>query len=142
MAYSHFTDLRIFQLAENLADEIWKIVLKWNSFEKEVLGKQLTRSADSIGANIAEGNGRGTLIDKKRFIIIARGSLYETKFFLRRTVKRDLISEENIKTLKNIIDELSPKLNAYLNSLKNRIKSTPTPNNQLPTPNNQLPNNK
>ena len=126
MAYSNFTNLRIYQLSEMLSDEIWNLVFQWSDFEKETIGKQLIRSADSIGANIAEGNGRGTFTDNKRFSTIARGSLYETKHFLRRVCKRKLISLETIQTLKIIIEELSPKLNAYINSLKKQINNGTT----------------
>ncbi|MEI6442759.1 MAG: four helix bundle protein [Nostocales cyanobacterium ELA583] len=54
-----FQELRVYQLPEKLADDIWKIVNKWESLPKNTLGQQIIRSADSIGANIAEGVGRG-----------------------------------------------------------------------------------
>ncbi|MDB5151579.1 MAG: four helix bundle protein [Mucilaginibacter sp.] len=50
-------DLEIYTLSEQFADEIWFIVVGWDYFAKNTLGKQLARSADSIGANIAEGFG-------------------------------------------------------------------------------------
>ena len=64
MAFICFEDLRVFQLAEKLCDDIWEIAGKWNYFEKDTVGKQLVRAADSIGANIAEGSGRGYPIHK------------------------------------------------------------------------------
>jgi hypothetical protein len=70
-----FENLQVYQLAETLADEIWEIVVKWNGFAKNTVGKQLVRSVDSIGANIAEGTGRGSYKDNQRFVKIARGSL-------------------------------------------------------------------
>jgi four helix bundle protein len=60
MAKANFEKLRIYELSEALADEVWEVVRKWERFEKDTLGKQLVRAADSIGANIAEGIGRGT----------------------------------------------------------------------------------
>ncbi len=112
-----FEDLQVYQLAETLADEIWRIVGAWNQFAKDTVGKQLTRAADSIGANIAEGSGRGSFQDNRRFVKIARGSLYETRHWLRRAYKRDLLTDEQVGKLKPILDELGPKLNAYLNSI-------------------------
>ena len=50
-------DLEVFKLAEIFADKVWFIVLEWDYFSKDTVGKQLVRSADSIGANIAEGFG-------------------------------------------------------------------------------------
>jgi four helix bundle protein len=55
MSSKYFQELRVYQLAEKLADAIWKIVAEWNFFDKDTIGKQIVRSADSIGANIAEG---------------------------------------------------------------------------------------
>ena len=116
----NFTNLRVYQLSEKLADEIWQIVNQWDYFPKDTVGKQLVRSADSIGANIAEGNGRYNYQDNKRFVRIARGSLNETRHWLRRAYIRKLLTEEQITKIQPIINELSPKLNAYLNSIKPR----------------------
>lgn len=112
-----FENLRVYQMSETLADEIWNIVLGWDNFAKHPIGKQIVRSADSVGANIAEGEGRGTHLDNKRFVRIARGSLQETQHWLRRAFKRNLLTKEQIEKLKTLIENLSPSLNAYLNSI-------------------------
>ena len=116
MAKTNFESLRVYQLSESLADQIWSIVIKWNVFSQDTVGRQLVRAADSIGANIAEGTGRGTFVDNRRFVRIARGSLNETQHWLRRAYKRNLLNEKEIGILKPIVDELAPKLNAYLKS--------------------------
>jgi four helix bundle protein len=117
MARTNFENLRVYQLSEVLADEIWQIAHGWHNFAKDTVGKQIVRAGDSIGANIAEGVGRGSAMDNRRFVRVARGSLYETKHWLRRAYNRGLLPAELITKLKACIDELSPKLNAYLNSI-------------------------
>jgi four helix bundle protein len=117
MTKTHFENLQVYQLSEKLSDEIWKIVLTWDNLAKNTVGAQIIRSADSVGANIAEGSGRGSNPDYKRFIKISRGSLYETRHWLRRAFKRNLLSKEQIETLTPLIEELTPKLNAYLRSI-------------------------
>ena len=117
MKKTHFENLQVYQLAEKLADEIWIIVTDWDSLAKNTVGTQIIRSADSIGANLAEGSGRGSNQDYKRFIKISRGSLYETRHWLRRAFKRNLLSKEQISLLSPLIDELTLKLNAYLRSI-------------------------
>src|SRR5437660_6882066 len=119
MAKSNFENLRVYQLAEQLADDIWSIVLGWEVFARDTVGKQLVKAADSIGANVAEGTGRGTFIDNRRFVRIARGSLNETQHWLRRAYKRQLLSSKEVGNLKPVVDELAPKLNAYLKSIGN-----------------------
>ncbi len=118
MVRTNFENLRVYQLSEELADAIRDIAVRWDAFDKSTLGIQIVRSADSIGANIAEGSGRYGTADNKRFGYIARGSLYETKHWLRRAFKRDLLTEDDVQRLKPITEELGPKLNAYINSLK------------------------
>ena len=113
----NFQNLQVYKLSEKLADEIWNIVQNWDFFAKDTVGKQIVRSADSVGANIAEGEGRYSYQDNKRFIKIARGSLNETRHWLRRAYSRNLLTIDQINKLQPIVDELSPKLNAYLNSI-------------------------
>lgn len=48
----------VYNLSEELSDEIWYIVDGWKIFLKDTIGKQIVRSADSISANVAEGYGR------------------------------------------------------------------------------------
>lgn len=117
MAFSPFEKLEVYQLSEKLADEVWAMVLDWPQFARETVGKQIVRSADSVGANIAEGTGRGSYQDNRRFVRIARGSLNETRHWLRRAFRRNLLDEKKIADLKAILDELAPRLNAYLNSI-------------------------
>jgi len=117
MAKTRFENLRVYQLSEHLSDEIWKIVSGWDNFAKDTVGKQIVHSADSIGANIAEDEGRGSFQDNRRFCKIARGSLQETQHWLRRAFKRDLLKKEQIEELKHLIEKLSPTLNAYLRSI-------------------------
>jgi len=117
MAASNFVNLKVYQLAERLADEIWNVATDWDFFAKDTVGKQIVRSADSIGANIAEGDGRGSFQDNRRFVRMARGSLKETQHFLRRAFRRKLLTQKQIDKLKPITDELAPRLNAYLKSI-------------------------
>jgi four helix bundle protein len=120
MGRPDFEDLEVYKLAEKLANEIWHIVRDWDYFAKDTVGKQVVRSADSISANIAEGRGRHNDPDNKRFVRIARGSLYETISWLRLAYSRNLITSEQVKQFKPILDELLPKLSAYLNSIGHR----------------------
>jgi len=117
MARTNFEKLRVYRLSEKLADHVWDVVLGWDNLARDTVGKQLIRAADSIGANIAEGAGRGRFLDNKRFVRIARGSLNETQHWLRRAFNRSLLNTKQIARLKPLIEELGPTLNAYLKSI-------------------------
>lgn len=119
MAKSDFEKLEVYQLAEKLADQVWAVVRGWPAFPRRVVGEQLTCAADSVGANIVEGVGRGSFADNRRFVRIARGSLYETKYWLRRAFARGLLTKTDVSKLRPLMDELLPRLNAYLRSIGN-----------------------
>ena len=123
MATKSFQELRVYKLSERLADEIWKAVNTWEPFAKNTIGQQIVRSADSVGANIAEGVGRGSYLDNKRFVKIARGSLYETQHWLRRAYTRNLLTVEQVNILTAIINDLAPQLNSYLQSIGSSPKN-------------------
>jgi four helix bundle protein len=58
MSRTNFEKLNVYLLSEKLADTVWDIADNWSKFAKDTVGIQICRSADSIGANIAEGAGR------------------------------------------------------------------------------------
>jgi four helix bundle protein len=132
VAASSLENLRVMRTAEELADIVWRSVGGWNAFEKQALGAQLVRAADSVGANIAEGAGRGSYADNRRFVTIARGSLYETRYLLRLAERRGLLSGEDKVALKPLRATFPRSLNAYRRSIgtKARRDSTTTGNDQ------------
>ena len=117
MAKSNFENLKVYQMSEQLADEIWDVVIGWDRFARDTIGGQIVKAADSIGANIAEGSGRRSFQDNRRFIRIARGSLKETQHFLRRAYRRKLLDDKQVKRIKPLVDNLAPMLNSYMKSI-------------------------
>ena len=65
--------LEVYNIAEKFSDDIWDIVIKWDYFKKDTIGKQLSKAADSISANIAEGYGRYFYKESKQFYFLFRG---------------------------------------------------------------------
>lgn len=118
MGFVRFEDLEVFRLAEQMADDVWDVVNGWNFFARETVGKQFVQAVDSVGANIAEGAGRGTHKDNMRFVRIARGSLNESKYWFRRAHQRNLLEEKRIKKFNDSLEKLGFLINAYLKSIK------------------------
>jgi four helix bundle protein len=111
-------DLRVLNNTEQVADAIYKVASRWDDFAKDVVGKQISRSADSIGANIAESFGRYHFGEKIQFLYYARGSLFETKYWLNRASLRDLISSADSQSYTNRLTNIARQLNLYISSLK------------------------
>jgi four helix bundle protein len=89
-----FEDLVAYQQAVALADDLRRAIETWPSLDRWTVGVQLVRSADSVGANIAEAFGRDTPADEARFLLFARGSAYETQHWIERAFARSLISND------------------------------------------------
>jgi four helix bundle protein len=88
---SEFRELRAYQLPVAIANDLHAVVSRWPSADLWSLGVQLMRAIDSIGANIAEGAGRWHRQDQRRFVLMARGSLYETEHWLACAEARGLL---------------------------------------------------
>jgi four helix bundle protein len=113
-----FEDLRVLKSAEEIADSVWKIVVQWDEFAKDVVGKQLTRAVDSIGANIAESFGRFHFGEKLQFLYYSRGSIFETKYWLNRTRVRGLMKTEEVQEYVNRLTDVARQLNTFASGLK------------------------
>jgi len=117
MQVTNFEKLRVFIAAKDISIKIWDAVSQSSKSPTYYLFNQLLRAADSVGANIAEGCGRGSKADKRRMIFIARGSMYETKYWITLALERKLINEKAAREILFDIENLIPQINAYINYL-------------------------
>jgi len=109
-------ELRVYSLSMEIAENIWLIVKEWDYFTKDTIGKQLIRAVDSIAANLSEGYGRYHYREKINFSYYSRGSLYETKTWLKKAHNRNLLNDENYGLFVDTIDDIGVKLNNYIKS--------------------------
>lgn len=118
-----FEELRVLQQAEAIADAIWRQVAQWPVFARDTVGSQLVRAVDSIGANIAEAFGRFHYGEKLNFLYYARGSLFETKYWLNRVLARDLATLAQIEGYIAQLTDLARQLNTFAADLKTQRHS-------------------
>ena len=109
---------KIIEHADLIGTKVWEIVIKWKYFERDTIGKQWVRAADSISANLSEAYGRYGYADRKRFAYYARGSLCETLTWLNKSLERRLIGAETAEILDSEIRSLSHRINTYIKHLK------------------------
>jgi four helix bundle protein len=111
-------DIRVLKSAEQITDAIYKAASRWDEFAKDVVGKQISRAADSIGANIAESFGRYHFGEKIQFLYYARGSVFEAKYWLNRASARELMSFSDSQNYVTQLTDIARQLNLYISSLK------------------------
>ena len=95
--------MELFRLFDEVSDWCWDSVETWTPKAQRTTGEQLITAADSVCANLVEGDGRWGVKDGINFFIIARASARETRMWLRKAIKRKQVSpkdgEEQIDTL-------------------------------------------
>jgi four helix bundle protein len=82
MQYLDFTEMPVWQKANEVVERVYAICLKLPRSEEYALSSQLKRAAVSIAANIAEAFGRSHSKDKVNFYYYARGSAFEVRSHL------------------------------------------------------------
>jgi four helix bundle protein len=145
-----FEDIEAWQLARQLAKEVFKQTITGKFSKDFKLKDQINSAAGSAMDNIAEGFGRGSRNEFVNFLSIASGSLTEVKSQLYRALDRDYISQQDFDKLSQIADNASNKtgnLIQYLNrsiysgqKFKERTNNKPQTTNNKPLLNSQTTN--
>lgn len=110
-----FHNLETYKKAREINKEIL-ILIKGKNIEQSIKN-QLTRASLSILLNIAEGSGRQTPNDKKRFYIICRGSIYECIALIDVLLDFNYINKEKYQQLYNNYEELTKMIFGLIKSL-------------------------
>ena len=112
-------NLHAYQKAVNFADEI---LAEAEQFPRGYgfLADQLNRASVSIAANLAEGNGRFTKADRKRFFGISRGSLLECLPLLELARRRGLLDDQRHDQLRRALEELGRIISGLIRGVADR----------------------
>ena len=115
-----------------VADWAWSAVSKWDRFARDTIGGQLVRACDSIGANLVEGDGRGTDPDALRFFFVARASAREARYWIGCAQKRRLIPVDVAETKIAEITDATRALSGLIryrrtHKLGNRVREADPP---------------
>ena len=114
-----FEDLKVYQRALNFAVSVVKIVDEIDTPRKHYrLIEQLEASSTSVALNISEGQGRFSKKEFKRFLYIARGSLYETVTMLQIFRKLKWLGKKPYDILYLEAVEINKMLSGLINSIK------------------------
>ena len=113
-------DLEVYRIAREINRCGWDVYTKIKSEYRFGIGQQFIKAVDSIGANIAEGFGRYHYLDSVKFYYNARGSLWESKYWVDLLHERNIIQDEIYKPIIERLDVLGVKINTFICSIKSR----------------------
>ncbi len=117
LSYGRFQDLRVWERAYELTLSVYRVTRSFPKDEKYGLTSQLRRAASSVGANIAEGCGRRSDPEMRRFLQIARGSANEVEYHLLLARDLQFLTEDAFKELEAMVLEVQRMLAAFVQRL-------------------------
>lgn len=110
-------DLRVWQKAMDLAEEIYRRTATFPREEMYNLTQQMRRSAISVPSNIAEGKGRNSRREFNQFLFHARGSLLELQTQVMIAKRLNYFSEEQARQILGHANAVGRSLAGLINSL-------------------------
>ena len=113
-----FRQLQVWSKSHELVKELYKVSESFPKQEMFGLTSQLRRASISVPTNIAEGCGRGSDADFKRFIQIAFASASEVEYLIFLSFELSFIIESDYLILNNQIIEIKKMLAGLINKLK------------------------
>lgn len=120
--YLSVMDIKAYKIAFDLSNYVWDIVIKWNYFSQDTVGKQYVKANDSISANIAEGFGRYHKKEKVYFYRYNSGSVKESIDWTLKSRKRELISEDEYQYIIGRLDQLPKEINSLIKYTNEKLK--------------------
>src|SRR4051812_43855003 len=112
-----FRDLPVWQRAVDLAEEVYGLSSRFPSDERFGITSQMRSAAVSVSSNIAEGSGRGTTPDLRRFLTYSRGSVKETESLVLVSTRLRFASDLEVARVLSLADEVSRMLFGFRASL-------------------------
>lgn len=119
--YKDFKDLSAYKVSYEFSNLVWDIVMRWDSFARNTIGRQFVDATDSISANIAEGYGRYGKNDKIHFYRYSFGSLKESMSWMDKSYHRNLLSEDEYQAIKKLIDQLPMEINTLIKYTRDKL---------------------
>ncbi|HEY4724018.1 MAG TPA: four helix bundle protein [Anaerolineae bacterium] len=114
----NFRELKVWEKAHLLTIDIYRITATFPKEEMYGLTSQIRRASSSIPANIAEGCGRGSDNDFRRFLQIAMGSASELEYHLLLAHDLEYPTQADYDRLSNAVVEIKRMLASLIVKIK------------------------
>lgn len=113
----NFRELSIWSKSHSFVLKIYSITKRFPKEEMFGITSQMRRSASSIPTNIAEGSGRNSNPDFKRFLTIASGSSSELEYQLILSKDLHYLSEDAFKELERDLIEIRKMMHSFIKNI-------------------------
>ena len=120
--YLQLNDVSAYKISFNLSNYVWDIVIKWDYFSKDTVGKQFVKATDSVSANIAEGFGRYGKKDKVKFYRYSFGSLKESFDWNEKSIRRNLITKSQYTHIFSELEKLPKEINGLIKFTNEKLQ--------------------
>lgn len=120
--FLQLNDIGAYKIAFHLSNYVWNIIVKWDYFWKDTVGKQFVRAVDSCSANIAEGFGRYNKKDKIKFYRYTYGSVKESQDWVLKAKIRKLITEDEYVYIMDELNKLPKEINSLIAYTNQKLK--------------------
>jgi len=121
MTVNNYQELEVWQVAMALAEDCYKVTKAFPKDELFGMISQIRRSAASVPANIAEGQGREHTKEFLNHLSIARGSLKELETHLLLSHRVSLLREADFARLMSLCQRISQMLSRLRQALERRL---------------------
>ena len=118
MVKFRFQDLKIWQLAIEIADELFDVADELEARKLYRFAEQLRASGMSMSNNIAEGSGSSSKKEFIQFLNVARRSTFENANILILLHRRKLLEQEELDRLLDRLDHLCRQITNFQDSLR------------------------
>ncbi|HHT9115027.1 MAG: four helix bundle protein [Planctomycetes bacterium] len=119
--FLQLNDVQPYKTALKLSNYVWEIVIRWDYFAKDTVGKQFVKAVDSISANIAEGFGRYFKKDKINFYRYRSGSVKESFDWNEKAKIRNLINKDDYQHILGELQKLPKEINQLIKITNNKL---------------------
>lgn len=120
--YLQLNDIRAYKMVFHLSNYVWDLVVNWDFFPRDTVGKQWVRAIDSCSANIAEGFGRYTKKDKIKFYRYTYGSVKECCDWALKAKVRKLATDKQYECIMAELEKLPKEVNSLIAYTNKKLK--------------------
>ncbi|MEI7979747.1 MAG: four helix bundle protein [Bacteroidota bacterium] len=121
-SYLLIDKIEAYNKALTFSNLLWDEVIRFDYFEKNSVGLQLVRAADSVSANIADGFGRYHKKDKIKFYQYAKGSALECYDWLLKCKHRKLLNDSQLQSYIETVQNLPKSINYLIKYTNDNLK--------------------